>query len=336
MPRHQRISRDEAARHAERVLRRVAEGQGMNRLITAVWIFGSFRAGAQEVGDVDLIATYDAEDAEWQQIRSAAIEKWINGGMRPDRTGDPERKLERAMVGNAGRFVVVELVRSEDDLRPPEVFQDRLLLYRRGDNVETALEKLRAIPEVKGAGRTPVKNVPNNLRWLDGLISRPALEELSAAVRNQQIAIWDVSFGADVPGSARSRRAIEGRWGSRSSASKRAAARAAAAWLERQPRTFAAEDPFGGTALPGDGIADLSYEVQWSALEDRFYTAVVKVGGSWAPSDAVRYLSSGCEKNPRELWLAILNPEHGPPWRAVVIRPGTAMHKPKATKTSSG
>jgi predicted nucleotidyltransferase len=316
-----RLARSDATRYVEEVLRRVAAGHGLNRLVTAVWVFGSFRRGAEEVGDVDLIATYDATDPEWQSLRSAAHEEWLRRGM-PGGRRDSVFKIEQAMVRGRGRWVVVEIVQTEDDLHPPEVFEERLLLYRRGDDLSLALERLRAIEVVPGAGRRRVSAVPTELEWLDRRISRLSLEQLADLSRRQVVAVERLRLATGTPSNPRSGREIADRWRSSSSSRKRAAALAAAAWWEtdQSKASIAARRPLAGSPSPR-----LRYDTQRGALIDRHGSLVIKIGGNWSVEGVLFFLTELAGRSLRGAWVAVLDPNDGPPWETVLIRPGRRL-----------
>ena len=231
----------------ERLLRRVASSdKELVRLIDRVWVFGSYRRGAPMVGDVDLVATFDAAAPAWRRIENELRKQWEDRWDYWNSPKEPTWRIRRAL-GIGRTAISVEFIRTEDrlDAIPGQPFRDRLLLWERGDPFETAHARLRAIREDPCADRHKAE-VTDKLRWLDGLVARSVAVEIAACVAVGSACVSELVIPPGEPMDERTKRSIAERWRSPQMARQRAAAMGTAALLEHRARrvTYHPADPF--------------------------------------------------------------------------------------------
>lgn len=100
--------------------------------------FGSFARGAPQPNDVDLLITRERRD----ERRASHFVACLSSGR------DPYSVLRQELVGRRRGCQLVFEYNDPDELRP-------VGLWRAGDSVETARQRLRAIPIDPTAGRAP-------------------------------------------------------------------------------------------------------------------------------------------------------------------------------------
>jgi predicted nucleotidyltransferase len=160
------VRRPEATRRIEDLLARVANGEGryLTR-IREIRIFGSYARGALVVGDVDLAVEFDQtkeEAGRWFATRLA-------GGF------DHIAALKRELRGNQR---VLELHLNELDGLREEGF-DPQLLWTRGESLEKAFDRLRALAPDASAGRASRDAAHPLVEEVEKLVPRPARQEFS-------------------------------------------------------------------------------------------------------------------------------------------------------------
>jgi hypothetical protein len=122
-----------------------------------MYVFGSFARGAMEPNDVDLNVEYDHTDERWAQHFVTKL----------SRGEDPEAVLRKAVRGNR-RLVQVQFGKRETTDYPMTP------LWRRGESVETALERLHSIPADRSAGRADRHGMLPEFEGIDQWIPRAA------------------------------------------------------------------------------------------------------------------------------------------------------------------
>jgi hypothetical protein len=132
------VERARALTLAENVIERLVEAQDdwPLRLIREVYVFGSFARGALQPGDVDMDVEFDHKDTRW----AAELNQGLSYGY------DPRRVFRQALVGRRRGVQFVFDARSDADF-------DMTLLWRRGDDLQTAVARLHAIKVDPEAGR---------------------------------------------------------------------------------------------------------------------------------------------------------------------------------------
>jgi predicted nucleotidyltransferase len=219
------VKRPEATKRIEGLLARVVSGEGsyLSR-VREVWLFGSYARGALEVGDVDLAVEFDQTKDEaglWFATLMA-------GGF--DHLGALRRELR-------GNQRALELHFNDlEDLRK-EGFEPHLL-WRRGDALEEAHARLRALAPDASAQRAARDTVHPLLAEVEKLIPRPARQEFSLFTW----AGWLDAKLVELP-QAQAAKAVTRR-------------RFAEQWSESNPRFRAAHAV--GSYLEREGVAPLS------------------------------------------------------------------------------
>jgi hypothetical protein len=160
------VKRSEATKRVDGLLARVVSGNGLYLpRVREVWIFGSYARGVLDAGDVDLAVEFDQTKDE-AGIWFATL---MAGGF--DHLGALRRELR-------GNQRALELHFNElEDLRM-EGFELQLL-WRRGDSLEQAYDRLAALAPDGSAQRAPRDSVHPLLAEVEKLIPRPARQEFS-------------------------------------------------------------------------------------------------------------------------------------------------------------
>jgi predicted nucleotidyltransferase len=160
------MKRAKALEHAERVLRNLDAGadEFPLRVVQELYVFGSFARGALEPHDLDLDVELN-RDEEWRAYYR----------MKRDDFEDPYPVLRMALRGRA-RSVQI-LTESHD-----HVDFEMTLLWRRGDSLEAAMERLHAIVPNASAGRAERDGMMPEFEGIDRWIPRgPRVSLLAAA-----------------------------------------------------------------------------------------------------------------------------------------------------------
>ncbi|MFI1994902.1 hypothetical protein [Actinoplanes sp. NPDC020271] len=172
------MKRSRAVALVEEVLGRLVEGQKERplNLVREVYVFGSFARGALEPGDVDLDVEFD-KDWAWS---SAAVDAMSAGR-------DPYLPLRRPLVG--GKRSVQFMFNGHEAADFPMT-----LLWRRGDDLSTALERLYEIKENPAAGRAERHAMLPQFEGLDKWLNRFYREHFIAAIDSGAIAVERLSL----------------------------------------------------------------------------------------------------------------------------------------------
>lgn len=161
------MQRERALALTEGVLERLVKGHEdwPLRLINGVYVYGSFARGALEPGDVDLDVEFAHRDEQWQ----AEFVQGLSYGY------DARRVFRQALVGRK-RGVQFTF----DGLRHSDF--PMTLLWRRGEDLSTAMERLHAIPTDPAAGRAErdamLPEFVGVERWLPRLYRQRLIEAI--------------------------------------------------------------------------------------------------------------------------------------------------------------
>jgi hypothetical protein len=267
------MKRAEATKRLLTVVERAAVGGELCELVDEIHVFGSYAHGAREPGDLDVSVSYKTTEAESR--------KWVAALFAGrDRTLDLRRALR-------GSWRSVEMhFNNVNDLRLAGF--EPVLVWRRGEPVERARERLAAIPEDPAAGSADRDPVIPALVGLDRYVPRPLREQLALLDHLGLARVERVELDDAEPNTELVRRRIEGRWSETNP--KIRAVRAAAAWLERRGY----RPDIVGNNLCSDETNPAEYNREVAK-------AVCYFGGRWI-EDAAGMLGTGSDEA-----LVILN-----------------------------
>jgi hypothetical protein len=161
------VDRARALSLTERLLERLVDGQDEwpLRLVREVYVFGSYARGAPTPGDVDLDVEFDHKDEQWRKAFIAGLSYGY----------DARRVFRQALVGRTRGVQFMFDGRSDADF-------DMTLLWRRGDDLQTAVDRLRAIKVDMEAGRAERDAMLPEFEGLDRWLIRPYRECLADAI----------------------------------------------------------------------------------------------------------------------------------------------------------
>lgn len=167
------MERSRAVALVEEVLGHLLEGQGERplSLIREVYVFGSFARGALQPGDVDLDVEFD-KDWEWSSAFVDAISEGRDGYI----------PLRRPLVGRKRgvQFIFNGLERADFPMT---------LLWRRGDDLNTALKRLHEIKADPAAGRAERHAMLPQFEGLDRWLPRFHREHFVEAIDSGAIVV---------------------------------------------------------------------------------------------------------------------------------------------------
>jgi hypothetical protein len=208
------VKREPADGLVEGVLQRLTATPGHPlAFIGELHVFGSYARGAPEPDDVDLAVQY-TPDAQYR-----AQQVWYMS-----RSRHPDTDLRAALTaGSRGmQFQFQEL----DNLHAAGI--ETTLLWRRGENLETALERLAAIRPDPEAGRAPRDEMPPAFDGIDRWVPRPVRQLLTAWENEKAVTLHQVDLPDILVHDVLAAQAIEQRWVAGSSPLRRAANNASA------------------------------------------------------------------------------------------------------------
>jgi hypothetical protein len=242
------LRRSQATRRIEDVLRRVLPGGPYASRVSSLYINGSYARGALEVGDIDLVVEF--EQSDWERVC------WVND----------------ALAGRRNRYLEFER-ELRGDWRSVDVlfnFAETLIalgwrtlkLWERGDSLETALDRLRAMAPDAQAGRAHPYAAPPAIVGLDRFVSRPDASLLRWLTEGGSLAVERVRLPDQEPGDRTTRARIERHLGGASR--KRRAVCAVAGHLEQQGtaplqigRALRSEARVGAPLADGGAVAEV-------------------------------------------------------------------------------
>jgi hypothetical protein len=161
VPPERRIPRERATGYVLELVERICGGGRYLDCITSVHAFGSWSRGAGEVGDVDLVVSYDARLDE--EVNRELVDRLVVGRD----WNAPFRKALRPRRALQIMFNQLQMV------------AEPVLVYERGDGFEAAVARVRAIAEDPAAGRAARERVHPVLEPVADALSRPSLIVLS-------------------------------------------------------------------------------------------------------------------------------------------------------------
>src|SRR5262249_54866573 len=141
-----------------------AQGEWPMSLIDELYVFGSFARGAMEPHDVDLDVEYHS-DERWSRHIASCLPSGRN----------PHSPMKQALPSGRRGCQFQFRYKAEADC-------DMTLLWHAGDPLDTALDRLRAIPPDPTAGRAPRDAMLPQFEGLDQQIPRPYREALHDAM----------------------------------------------------------------------------------------------------------------------------------------------------------
>ena len=169
----QEVQRERAVRLAEHVLRSAHGGQQdwPLRLVTEVYLFGSFARGALAPHDLDIDVEHENDD------------KWCSHFVTSLAYGrDPNALMRQLLVTGKRGCQFTFNFRGQADF-------ELTLLWRRGESLATGLKRLHAIKAEPAAGRAPRDSMLPEFEGLDAWMPRPYREVLCAAVSSKAIGL---------------------------------------------------------------------------------------------------------------------------------------------------
>lgn len=208
------MKRDRATELLEGVLVRVIAGESWPlELVDSVLVFGSYARGAPEPGDVDVAVDLNRQNTRW---RNHFVHCLSYGR-------DPYSVVRQTLYGRKrGVSVLFEREGHDDILMVP--------IWRRGETIDVALERIREIPVDSSAGRAPRHAMLPCFEGMEEWLPRFVREELCDLIYAGIISVDQVKLVEDEVEDPWICSEIATRWGARSPL--RRAAHAALAELE--------------------------------------------------------------------------------------------------------
>ena len=225
-------------------------------ILDEIHVFGSFARGALEPHDVDLAVELTADD----EFASEAA--WcLSQGQ------DPFAPVRHALVGRRRgiefRFHELGLLH--------DAGIDTTLLWRRGEDLATALARLNAIKLDTDAGRAPRDAMLSAFEGIDRHVPRPVRETLAAWSNAGAVTVERIDLAAAEASDEVARDVVEQRWGE--SSALRRAGHAALAHLEQEGVSAADVHLQGGDLVSGSHIRDfIGFQWRYSGAIHRCLT----------------------------------------------------------------
>ena len=166
------------------------------RVVTEVYVFGSYARGATEPHDVDLVVEIDRQDDQWL----AHFGRCLFGGK------DPHSLIRRELAGASRGCQFLFEARDRVDF-------PLTLLWHTGDPLSAALTRLDAIVEDQTAGRAPRDAMLPQFDGLDRWIARPKRERLIAAMDARAITVERLELPDQPVQDETALRHVAARWG---------------------------------------------------------------------------------------------------------------------------
>jgi hypothetical protein len=210
------VQRDRATVLLEQLLERVVGTDWPIALVNEVHVFGSYARGSVAPGDVDVAVHLKRGDERWTQH----VIHCMSYGR------DPHAVLRKALRGAARSVsILVDPTDGYDDV-------PMTLLWRRGEPLADALQRLHAIPPDPNAGRAPRDAMRPCFAGLDHWLPRFVREELITLAENGAIAMEQLILPDSVVDNQSVRQLIDDRWTATSPL--RRAAHAVIGYLEQR------------------------------------------------------------------------------------------------------
>ncbi|MEV4058027.1 nucleotidyltransferase domain-containing protein [Amycolatopsis sp. NPDC049688] len=174
------MKRSRATALVEDLLGNLTSSEWPIPLVESVSVFGSYARGALEPADVDIAVDFH-RDERWTRhfVHCMSYSK------------NPFTVFTRALRGNT---------RSVSIIFEPQNYPDipMTLLWQKGEAVETALERLRAIPADPDAGRAPRDGMLPCFAGIDKWVPRPVREEIACLVEDGVITVEQLTLADNV------------------------------------------------------------------------------------------------------------------------------------------
>jgi len=161
------VKRQRATQLAEQLLATLDAGreEWPLSLVTYVYVFGSYARGGTDPHDLDIEVEINRQDDRWLTHFATCLSYGR----------DPYSLIRRALVGAARSYQFLFEARDRVDF-------PLTLLWRQGDPLSAALDRLHAIQIDDTAGRAPRDAMLPQFDGLDRWIPRPYRERLAMAV----------------------------------------------------------------------------------------------------------------------------------------------------------
>lgn len=275
------VKRERALLLLENLLGALDEGQveWPISLVTSLYVFGSFARGALEPHDVDVDVEFKPD---WRF--STHFATCLAKGR------DPHASIKRTLTGGKRGCQFQFNFHDRADFR-------MTLLWRKGDTLQAALDRLNAIQSDPTSGRAPREAMLPEFEGLDRWLPLAFRETLANAVYNQAITLERCTLTEGSIVSPRAREHLADRW-LPTSPLYRAASAVIADWETR------GIDP-GQGHLHGRDIRDRNTPY-FAGFSLRYVTAI--------PACLTEY--GGVE------WLEVIRPTRAKPLDTLRIRPG--------------
>lgn len=280
------MKRERATAVLREMLDRLEQGAWPLSLVEEIHLFGSYIRGALEVGDVDVVVQHTT-DERWKQESLDALFSGRDGYTR----------MRQALRGRRhGVSFQFQDRRTLED----EGFE-LLLLWRRGEPVELARQRLAEIVPDPAAGRAPRDHVLPAYEEIADLLPRPVRIDLYRLCTSGSATVSTFSLPDAQPRSAAALAHVEERWVSGSPLRRQAAA--ALAHLEN-----------AGQAL---GHVEVHGRYVDHSKTDEAIECFVDLGWHYWRRSVNRYLDDG------QAWFEVLPATARQPLHALHITPGS-------------
>ena len=189
------MKRDRATQLIEELLGHAMVPGWPQDLVMELRLFGSYARGALEPHDVDIDVEY-VPDERWKQEAVSAL---LSGR-------DPMALLRRALVGRSRGVALTDNLQARvDDI-------DMVVLLRRGESLQQARDRLRAIAPDTTAGRAERDSMLPAFEGLERWLARPVRELLVGLVEAGAITITQVELADAEVHDAHARTTLQRRW----------------------------------------------------------------------------------------------------------------------------
>jgi hypothetical protein len=168
------VRRDEATKRIETVVAHAIAGGEYAGLVDAVWVFGSYAAGAPNVNDIDLVV----EHRQSKRLLDDMLRSLSYGG-------NANRGLDRELRGTWRNVKIQYCARVKESYEQQGGFTF-VLIWRRGEPLSLATQRLAAIEVDPNAGSAPRDHVIPALAGFEkkvALAYREQIEELVSSGR---------------------------------------------------------------------------------------------------------------------------------------------------------
>lgn len=171
------MKRERATYLLEDLLERAVSDVWPACLVRSVYVFGSYMRGAVEPGDVDVAVDIDGDD-RWRRHFVSSV----------TRGGDPYLVVRQALRGRQrGISFVFERQHGHDEI-------PMMLIWERGESIDTARDRLASIPVDPEAGRAPRDAMLPCFDGIDSHLPRFVRESFVKLVNDGTLAVQQVTL----------------------------------------------------------------------------------------------------------------------------------------------